>query len=106
MTHPDQMQRLRDNPDLMPSAVEEILRWSSPVLYFRRQATADFELRGKYIRAGDKIAMWHVSGNRDEEVFEDPFRFNAAAPPMITWLSGVVAPISALAQISLASSFA
>ncbi|HBX78764.1 MAG TPA: cytochrome P450 [Acidimicrobiaceae bacterium] len=81
MTHPDQMQRLRDNPDLMPSAVEEILRWSSPVLYFRRQATADFELRGKHIRAGDKIAMWHVSGNRDEEVFEDPFRFDVGRTP-------------------------
>ena len=81
MTHPDEFTKLREHPELMDSAVEEVLRWSSPVLYFRRQATRDVELRGKQIRAGDKIAMWHVSGNRDEEVFEDPFRFDIARTP-------------------------
>jgi len=81
MTYPDEFARLREHPELMPSAVEEVLRWSSPVLYFRRQATCDVELRGKEIKAGDKIAMWHVSGNRDEEVFEDPFRFDIARSP-------------------------
>ncbi len=81
MTHPDEFAKLQANPELMPSAVEEVLRWSSPVLYFRRQATRDVELRGKQIKAGDKIAMWHVSGNRDEEVFEDPFRFDITRSP-------------------------
>ena len=81
MSYPDEFAKLREHPELMPSAIEEILRWSSPVLYFRRQATRDFELRGKQIKAGDKIAMWHVSGNRDEEVFEDPFRFDIERTP-------------------------
>jgi cholest-4-en-3-one 26-monooxygenase len=65
----------------MTSAIEEILRWSSPVLYFRRQATRDFELRDKRIKQGDKIALWYVSGNRDEEVFDDPFRFDIERTP-------------------------
>lgn len=81
MTYPDEFVKLRNHPELMPSAVEEVLRWSSPVLYFRRQATCDLELRGKQIKAGDKIAMWHVSGNRDEEAFDDPFRFDIERTP-------------------------
>ncbi len=81
MTHPDEFAKLREHPELMESAVEEVLRWSSPVLYFRRQATRDVELRGKRIKAGDKIAMWHVSGNRDDEVFDDPFRFDITRSP-------------------------
>ena len=81
MDNPDQLAKLAANPELMPSAVEEILRWSSPVLYFRRTATRDVELRGKTIKAGDKVAMWFVSGNRDEEAFEDPFRFDIARTP-------------------------
>ena len=81
MSFPDEFDKLKAHPELLPSAVEEVLRWSSPVLYFRRQATADFELRGTQIKAGDKIAMWHVSANRDEEVFEDPFRFDITRSP-------------------------
>jgi cholest-4-en-3-one 26-monooxygenase len=81
MTFPDEFAKLQAHPELMPSAVEEVLRWSSPVLYFRRQATQDVELRGKQIKAGDKIAMWHVSGNRDEEVFDDPTRFDITRSP-------------------------
>jgi cytochrome P450 len=65
----------------MPTAVEEILRWSSPVLHFRRTATRDVELRGQLIRAGDKVVTWYVSANRDEEVFADPFRFDVARKP-------------------------
>lgn len=79
--HPDQIQRLQANPDLMPTAVEEILRWASPVLHFRRTATCDAELRGQTIRRGDKVVVWFVSGNRDEEVFEDPFRFDIGRTP-------------------------
>ncbi len=81
MANPDQVSKLRDQPDLMPSAVDEVLRWSSPVLYFRRTATRNVEVHGKQIKAGDKVAMWFVSANRDEEVFEDPFRFDIERTP-------------------------
>ena len=81
MSHPEEFAKLQAHPELIDSAVEEVLRWSSPVLYFRRQATHDVTLRGKQIRAGDKIAMWHVSGNRDEEVFDEPFRFDITRSP-------------------------
>ncbi|MGH7838964.1 MAG: cytochrome P450, partial [Candidatus Binataceae bacterium] len=79
--HPAERQRLLDDPSLMPTAIEEILRWSSPVTHFARTATDDSELHGKPIRKGDRIAMWLASGNRDEEVFEDPYRFDIARTP-------------------------
>jgi cytochrome P450 len=81
MEHRDQWQRLREQPELMPTAVEEILRWSTPVLHFRRTATRDVELRGRTIRAGDKVVTWYISANRDEEVFAEPFRFDVARRP-------------------------
>ena len=81
MTNPDQFALLCEQPELLPTAIEEILRWASPVLYFRRQATCDYELNGKTIKAGDKVAMWFVSGNRDEDVFVDPFRFDVTRTP-------------------------
>jgi cholest-4-en-3-one 26-monooxygenase len=62
-------------------AVEEILRWSTPVLYFRRNATRDVELHGETIKAGDKISLWYISANRDEDVFDDPFRFDITRQP-------------------------
>ena len=74
--HPEQMQMLRDDPSLMPNAVEEILRWATPVMHFRRTATRDHELRGQQIREGDKVVTWHISANFDEEKFEDPYRFD------------------------------
>ncbi|MCF2525824.1 cytochrome P450 [Yinghuangia soli] len=76
MQHPEQMARLRDDLALMPDAVEEFLRWASPVYHFRRTATRDTELGGKRIREGDKVVLWFASGNRDEAVFEDPYRFD------------------------------
>jgi len=79
--HPEERQRLLDNPSLMPSAVEEILRWSSPVTHFARTATADSELHGKQIRKGDIVAMWIPSANRDEEVFNEPYHFDIARAP-------------------------
>ncbi len=79
--HPDQMERLRADLDLMPTAVEEFLRWASPVYHFRRTATRDVELRGKQIKEGDKVVLWFASGNRDEEVFTDPYRFDVARTP-------------------------
>jgi cytochrome P450 len=72
----DQLKRLQEQPELIPNAVEEFLRWASPVYHFRRTATRDVELGGKSIKAGDKVVMWFASGNRDEAVFEDPYRLD------------------------------
>jgi len=79
--NPGEMAKLRADPSLLPSAVEEVLRWATPVHHFRRIATTDVELGGKTIKAGDKVVMWHTSANRDEEVFDDPFRFDITRAP-------------------------
>ena len=81
LDHPDQLETLRNNPDAMRPAVEEILRWSSPVAYFARRATRDTEIRGVKIAKGDRVTLWYPSANRDEEVFEDPLRFDIARTP-------------------------
>jgi cytochrome P450 len=70
--NPDQERRLREMPELIPSMVAETIRWQTPLAYMRRTAKRDVELAGKTIRAGDKVAMWYVSGNRDETVIERP----------------------------------
>jgi cholest-4-en-3-one 26-monooxygenase len=79
--HPGQWEKLRAHPELVPDAVEEILRWVTPISYFSRTATEDSKLRGEKIRAGDKVALYWASANRDEEVFEDPFEFRIDRPP-------------------------
>ncbi|HEX4198945.1 MAG TPA: cytochrome P450 [Caulobacteraceae bacterium] len=71
---PDQYAKLRANPELIVSMVPEIVRWQTPVAHMRRTALADIEFGGKTIRKGDKVAMWYVSGNRDETVIDDPDR--------------------------------
>jgi cholest-4-en-3-one 26-monooxygenase len=76
MEHPDQKQKLAENLDLMPTAVNEILRWGTPVMCFRRTATEDVEVRGNKIKEGDKVVIWYISANRDETVFEDPYTFD------------------------------
>jgi cholest-4-en-3-one 26-monooxygenase len=81
LDHPDQLETLRNNPAAMRPAVEEIIRWSSPVSYFARRATRDTEIRGTKIAKGDRVTLWYPSANRDEEVFEDPFRFDIARTP-------------------------
>ncbi|MEV4090593.1 cytochrome P450 [Streptosporangium saharense] len=78
--NPDEAERLRRDPSLMPGAVEEFLRWSSPVYHFRRTATREVEMHGTRIREGDKVVMWFASGNRDERVFDDPYRFDITRP--------------------------
>jgi cytochrome P450 len=78
--HPDQLRRLQEDPSLIPHAVEEILRWATPVMHFRRTATRDAELRGVKIRRGDKVVTWYISANRDELIFEDPHRFDVTRP--------------------------
>ena len=70
--NPDQYAKLRANPDLIPSMVSETIRWQTPLAHMRRRALADIELGGKQIRKGDKVVMWYVSGNRDDEVIENP----------------------------------
>ncbi len=82
LENPDQCDRLVADPSgRITLATEEILRWASPVMYFRRNATRDFELRGHTIRSGDKISLWYISANRDEDVFDDPFRFDIERDP-------------------------
>ena len=63
------------------TAPDEIIRWATPALYFRRTATRDVEMHGKTIRAGDKVLYWFASANRDEAMFDDPFRVNLARKP-------------------------
>jgi len=70
--NPDQYQKLRDNPALLPSMVSETIRWQTPLAHMRRTALQDIEFRGKHIKKGDKVVMWYVSGNRDGEVIENP----------------------------------
>jgi cholest-4-en-3-one 26-monooxygenase len=79
--HPEQWQRLRGSPELLPDAVEEILRWVSPISHFTRTATEDYALRGERIRAGDQVALYFASANRDEEIFADPFSFRVDRRP-------------------------
>ncbi len=79
--HPEQYRMLVDDLSLVPSATEEILRWASPVMYFRRNVTCDVKVRGQQLKAGDKVSIWYISANRDEEIFKDPFRFDITRSP-------------------------
>ncbi len=73
--NPEQFAKLRANPALVESLVPEIIRWQTPLAYMRRTATQDGELGGKQIKAGDKVAMWYLSGNRDETAIDRPDQF-------------------------------
>ena len=79
--HPEQRARLIADPALMPTAVEEFLRWVSPLIYFRRTLQRDVAVGGKQMREGDKVAMYYPSGNRDESVFEDALAFDVSRAP-------------------------
>ncbi len=79
--HPEQLRRLRDDPALLDSAIEEILRWTSPIIHFGRLATADVEIGGQLISAGDKLMMWYPSANRDAEIFSQPDTFDISREP-------------------------
>ena len=81
LDHPDQLESLRRDRSLIPSAIEEIVRWANPLHYFRRTATADTEIRGQHIRAGDAVAMYYTSANRDEEIFPDSQAFDIRRSP-------------------------
>ena len=79
--HPDQFERVRQDPSLVKTAVDEIVRWTSPVNYMKRQATSDYELRGKTVKAGEDLVLFYCSANRDADVFEDPFTFDVGRSP-------------------------
>ena len=79
--HGGEWEKLRARPDLLPDAVEEILRWASPISHFTRTATEDVEVRGVTIGAGDQVALYFASANRDEEVFDEPFAFRVDRRP-------------------------
>ncbi|WP_237572791.1 cytochrome P450 [Mycolicibacterium lacusdiani] len=79
--HPEQLARLRNDPGLMPLAVEEMVRWTTPVKEFMRTAQRDYVIRGVKISAGESVLLSYVSGNRDEEVFSDPFTFDVGRDP-------------------------
>jgi cytochrome P450 len=79
--HPAELAKVRKNPKLLPEAIEEILRWTSPIIHFARTTTQDVEIRGKRIQKGEHLALYYPSANRDEEIFEDPFTFRVDRSP-------------------------
>ena len=81
MQNPDQLRKLQEHPELIPWAVEEFLRWASPVYHFRRTATKDIEFGGKNIKEGNKVVTWFASGNRDSTVFDHPYQFDVTRNP-------------------------
>jgi cytochrome P450 len=78
LERPDQWERLQDDPGLLDTAVDEFVRWASPITHEARTVTADTEIRGVAIRAGDRVALWSPSANRDEDHFDSPFTFDVA----------------------------
>jgi cytochrome P450 len=81
LQHPSELAALRADPSLLPGAVDEMLRWWTPVMVFRRTASTDVDLAGTAIRAGDKVVVSFTSANRDERVFDDPDRFDVRRAP-------------------------
>ena len=94
--YPDEWTRLVQDSSLMPTAVEEMLRWVSPVMYFRRTATSDKEIRGHQIKKGDKVTLWYISANRDEEIFENADRFDVGRNPNLHLAFGAGGPHNCL----------
>ena len=79
--NPDQLARLQADPSLMATAVDEMIRWTSPVKHFMRTATVDYDIRGTTVKAGQDVLLSYWAANRDEEVFADPFRFDVGRTP-------------------------
>jgi cytochrome P450 len=79
--HPEEFEKLKRNPELVPNAVEEIVRWTSPVNYMKRVVGEDLEFHGQKLRKGDNLVLFYASANRDEAVFEDPFTFRVDRKP-------------------------
>jgi len=81
MQHPDQKAKVKADRSLIKPTIEEFLRWTSPITHLMRTATADSEVHGKPIKKGDKVVVWNVSANRDEEEFSEPFKFDVTRTP-------------------------
>jgi cytochrome P450 len=79
--HQKELRKLQANPKLLPSAIEEVVRWVSPIIHFARTAADDYELQGRRIRKGDVLGLFYPSANRDEEIFDDPFEFRIDRDP-------------------------
>jgi cytochrome P450 len=79
--NPAELAKLKAHPELLPGAVDEMFRWVTPVQHFMRTATEDYELRGRRIEKGHALQLLYISGNRDEEVFAEPFRFKVDREP-------------------------
>jgi cholest-4-en-3-one 26-monooxygenase len=94
--HPDQWDRLRRDSSLLSTAVEELLRWITPVMYFRRHTMHDMELHGQQIKKDDKISLWYISANRDEEVFPEPDMFDVGRNPNMHLTFGAGGPHNCL----------
>jgi len=94
----ESMAILRDHPALLPTAVEEFLRWSTVTMHFRRTAVADTELGGRRIKAGDKVVMWFISADFDERQFDDPFRFDIRRDPNEHVAFGLKSPHKCLGE--------
>jgi cytochrome P450 len=98
LEHPKQLAELRDNLPLIESATEEILRWGTVTMHFRRTATEDTELNGKDIRAGDKVIIWFISGDFDEREFVNPFDFDIKRSPNEHLAFGLKSPHKCLGE--------
>ena len=96
--HPDQLARLRNDLSLMPSAVEEFLRWGTVTMHFRRTAMQDASLGGKKIKAGDKVVIWFISGDYDEREFDEPYKFDIARKPNNHLAFGLQSPHKCLGE--------
>jgi cytochrome P450 len=81
LEHPGELDKLRRKPELLPRAIDEILRWTTPVNYMARTVSQDTRFRGREFARGDTLVMFYASANRDEDVFEDPFRFRIDRNP-------------------------
>jgi len=81
LEHPDQLAKVQADRAVLPGTVDEMLRYASPVMHFRRTATKDVTIRDTKIAEGDKVVIWYISANRDENVFDDPMTFNVERSP-------------------------
>lgn len=82
LDNPEQYQALVDDPSIIDTTgVDEVLRWGSPVMYFRRNVTQDLDYKGHHLAAGDKVSLWYISANRDDDVFDDPYTFDVHRNP-------------------------
>jgi cytochrome P450 len=81
LENPGEWQRLKAEPGIMDCAIEEVVRWTTPVIQFCRTATEDYELRGQTLREGQNVCLFYPSANRDEDIFDEPFRFRIDRSP-------------------------